>query len=144
MGSNCLPSKGIGAVADQMAAALPSGSVTLGEWNEYERKIPYFSIESQLNDTGGSSDTRVRSDQTALCSMGQGCADLINGSVSSGAKVESVEGKSASGPARAVLSDGSSVSGRKGVVVAVQGPEATRLLGPAIRVRIWKRKNKGV
>ena len=66
--------------------------------------------------------------------LGKGCADLIYDSFTSGAKVESVEGKSTSGPARVVLSDGSSVLGRKGVVVAVQGPEATRLLGPAIRV----------
>jgi hypothetical protein len=30
MGSNCLPAAGIGAVAEQLAARLPSGSVLLG------------------------------------------------------------------------------------------------------------------
>lgn len=67
-GSNCLPAAGIGAVADQIAAGLPAGSVRL--------------------------DTRV--------------ASVSSG----GVKTES----------------GAEVTAARGVVVAVEGPEAQRLL----------------
>ena len=54
--------------------------------------------------------------------------------LSPGSKVDRVEGSGGSNGARAVLADGSAVYGRKGVVVAVEGPEARRLLGSAIEV----------
>ncbi|GLC46739.1 hypothetical protein PLESTB_001358300 [Pleodorina starrii] len=72
-GSNCLPAGGIGAVAEQMAAKLPPGAVTLG------------------------------------------------------ARVDSVRGK------EVTLADGSKITARRGVVVAVEGPEASRILGPALQ-----------
>lgn len=79
-GSNCLPAKGIGAVADQMAARLAPGTVHLN------------------------------------------------------AGVESVEGAAGGQPARVVVKGGHAISARRGVVVAVQGPEAQRLLGGSMQV----------
>ena len=48
-----------------------------------------------------------------------------------------MEGVQGSTSARVMLADGSVVSARRGVVVAVEGPEAKRLLGPALEVRGW-------
>ncbi len=38
------------------------------------------------------------------------------------------------GPVRVSLADGSSVTAQRGVVVAVEGPEASRLLGSELQV----------
>lgn len=52
----------------------------------------------------------------------------------SGVKVDKVAPASGSEPAVVQLSGGSSISASKGVVVAVEGPEAARLLGQALQV----------
>ncbi|GIL82041.1 hypothetical protein Vretimale_1587 [Volvox reticuliferus] len=72
-GSNCLPAKGIGAVADQLATKLPQGAITLNT------------------------------------------------------KVDAVRGK------EVILADGTKLTARRGVVVAVEGPEASRILGGALQ-----------
>lgn len=76
-GQNCLPSKGIGAVSDQLAARLPPSAIRLS--------TPAASVSSS---SGG-------------------------------------------GGASVTLADGSSIEARA-VVVAVEGPEAAKLLGPAL------------
>ena len=77
-GQNCLPSDGIGAVSDQLAARLPTSSIRLN---------------------------------TAA-------AGVTSSSSGSGVTVS--------------LADGNSIAARA-VVVAVEGPEAARLLGPALQ-----------
>ncbi|GIL43974.1 hypothetical protein Vafri_1549 [Volvox africanus] len=72
-GSNCLPAKGIGAVADQLATKLPQGAIALNT------------------------------------------------------KVDAVRGK------EVILADGTKLTARRGVVVAVEGPEASRILGGALQ-----------
>ncbi|KAL4425251.1 hypothetical protein ABPG75_009267 [Micractinium tetrahymenae] len=76
-GQNCLPAKGIGAVADQLAARLPASAIRLN--------APAAAVSS----SGGS------------------------------------------GGASVTLADGSSIDA-KAVVVAVEGPQAAKLLGPAL------------
>jgi len=78
-GSNCLPAAGIGAVADQLAAGLPAGSIFTG------------------------------------------------------AKVDKVVAASGGSPARVVVAGSGEVVASKGVVVAVEGPEAMRLLGATLQ-----------
>lgn len=64
----------------------------------------------------------------------RGTADLICVAcygvcvVAAGARVTGVSGKSVQ------LADGSTVTARRGVVVAVEGPEASRILGAALQV----------
>ncbi len=55
--------------------------------------------------------------------------------LATGTKVQQVVGQEGNQPARVVLADGQSVVARRGVVVAVEGPEAQRLLGSALEVR---------
>ena len=56
-----------------------------------------------------------------------------------GARVARVEAAREAGqPARVVLESGEEVAAARGVVVAVDGPEARRLLGDALEVR-WGR-----
>jgi phytoene dehydrogenase-like protein len=74
MGQNCLPSRGIGSISDQLASMLPSQSILLNT------------------------------------------------------KVTSIESSPSSSP-KVILSDGSVLTGRKGVILATPGPEAERLLG---------------
>mmetsp|Transcript_30975 Transcript_30975/g.68650 ORF Transcript_30975/g.68650 Transcript_30975/m.68650 type:complete len:484 (-) Transcript_30975:553-2004(-) len=50
-------------------------------------------------------------------------------SIKLGVKVDKVEAAAGGRAARVVLSDGSSIEAKRGVVVAVQGPEAKRMLG---------------
>jgi hypothetical protein len=49
-------------------------------------------------------------------------------------RVQQVFGAAAGSPARVQLADGQTVTAAKGVVVAVEGPEAWRLLGGAMDV----------
>lgn len=58
--------------------------------------------------------------------------------VLSGIKVDAVVSAPSGGSSAAVvkLAGGSSISASKGVVVAVEGPEAARLLGQALEVRL--------
>lgn len=51
-----------------------------------------------------------------------------------GVKVDAVTSASGSEPAVVQLSGGGSINASKGVVVAVEGPEAARLLGQALQV----------
>jgi hypothetical protein len=49
-------------------------------------------------------------------------------------RVQQVFGAAAGSPARVQLADGQTVTASKGVVVAVEGPEAWRLLADAMDV----------
>ena len=70
-----------------------------------------------------------------MSSLVSGGLALVSGEICcSGTRAESVEGVQGSTPASVMLADGSVVSARRGVVVAVEGPEAKRLLGPALEV----------
>lgn len=51
--------------------------------------------------------------------------------------MERVEAQQGSQPAKVVLADGREVAASAGVVVAVEGPEARRLLGGMMEVR-WR------
>jgi hypothetical protein len=52
-----------------------------------------------------------------------------------GTKVDAVTPAAGGAPARVQLAGGGSISARRGVVVAVEGPEAARILGTALQVR---------
>jgi hypothetical protein len=58
--------------------------------------------------------------------------------------VEQVSGPQGGGPATVKLAGGAKVAARKGVVVAVEEPEANRLLGKAIEVRPGRVHSKGL
>eukprot|EP00798_Chlamydomonas_sp_ICE-L_P027169 gene27169-2409_t len=59
-------------------------------------------------------------------------ARLPSDSIVCGAKVDKVVSQSAGTPAQVFMSDGSVIIARKAVIVAVEGPEAKRLLGESI------------
>ncbi len=59
-------------------------------------------------------------------------APKLSSSDNAGVKVEAVESSTASGGASVRLADGNTITARRGVVVATEGPAAAQLLGSSL------------
>ncbi|KAF8065829.1 maoA [Scenedesmus sp. PABB004] len=116
-GSNCLPAAGIGAMAGQLAAGLPDDSVLTGAAPAAARR------RRGVGRARAAGAARVAPPTTRAPAR------------RAGAKVQRVTAAAGGRPACVELASGETVAAAHGVVVAVEGPEAWRLLGEAMDVR---------